>query len=594
MHWLDWTVLALYFAAVLYFGVFVGGRRTKTLGDFLVAGGKWGPWVSFIFVFASAIAGNEAVVVARGGYEGGLSGVWYWWSFLFATPIYYAFATYYRRARVYNAAEFIAMRYGERLAGFYGLVAGTLCVLFIGMFLLAVGKILAGMLPIFDESSINVQFHVWLIAIVVGIYVCAGGMMSTLINDIFQGLMCLLILGFVGLPFLWKESGGLEALRMLPEETWNMTSAAMGWETVLALNIAAVVGGIAAPWIYNWISVSRDERAATQCGWGHLWKRVITLLFALYGVQFLIYQRDVLSVEAPELAAALHADPELGWGIVMQRILPPFFIGLLLASFFAAAMSSAGTYATTSSAMFVDFIYRRFIAKGRTSSDYLRAARVWVGASILLAALSTLWLSSISQYIKLAFNLLSFLGVPIYFAVLWRRSNRLGAWCALLGGSAGYLAVSVATAVQQDVSWLVAAERSFATTVFVSTAAAFAGMLIGTLGGGREDEVRVQRFHVVLNTPVGDEARLVGAGIKLPALVDAGLVAAGPESIDLDELRRLDRLDAQDKVFGVNSALELRREPKLTWYYPGMLRIALASLGLVALTWLGTRLLFVW
>ena len=88
MHWIDWTVLAFYFAAVVYFGVIVGGRRTKTLGDFLVAGGKWGPWVSFIFVFASAIAGTEAVVVARGGYEGGLSGVWYWWSFLFATPVY--------------------------------------------------------------------------------------------------------------------------------------------------------------------------------------------------------------------------------------------------------------------------------------------------------------------------------------------------------------------------------------------------------------------------------------------------------------------------------------------------------------------------
>jgi len=478
--------------------------------------------------------------------------------------------------------------------GFSGFVAGTLCVLFIGMFLLAVGKILAGMMPIFGDPAANVQFHVWLIALVVGIYVCAGGMMSTLINDIFQGLMCLFILGFVGLPFLWKESGGLPALRALPDETWNMTSPAMGLETVIALNLAALVGGIAAPWIYNWIAVSRDERAATQCGWGHLWKRVITLLFALYGIQFLIYQQNVLSVEAPELAAALHADPELGWGIVMQRILPPMFIGLLLASFFAAAMSSAGTYATTSSAMFVDFIYRRFIAKGRPASEYLKAARIWVGASILFAALSTLWLSSISQYIKLAFNLLSFLGVPIYFAVLWRRSNRLGAWCALLAGAAAYLAVSVATAVSQEVSWLVAAERSFATTVFVSTGASLLGMLVGTWMGRPENDTMLRRFHVILNTPVGEEARLVRAGIKLPALVDAGLVKPGAESIDVEELRRLDARDAQDKIFGPQSALELRHERKLPWYYPGMLRIVFASVGLVVATWLGTRWLFVW
>ena len=62
------------------------------------------------------IAGNEAVVVAKGGYEGGLSGVWYWWSFLFATPVYYLFATWFRRARVYNLAEFLAMRYGASVA----------------------------------------------------------------------------------------------------------------------------------------------------------------------------------------------------------------------------------------------------------------------------------------------------------------------------------------------------------------------------------------------------------------------------------------------------------------------------------------------
>jgi len=72
LHWVDVAVLAAYFIAILYIGVFQGGKQTKTLGDFFVAGGKWGPIVSFIFIFASAIAGNEAVVVAKGGYQGGL------------------------------------------------------------------------------------------------------------------------------------------------------------------------------------------------------------------------------------------------------------------------------------------------------------------------------------------------------------------------------------------------------------------------------------------------------------------------------------------------------------------------------------------
>ena len=119
IHPVDLLVLLVYFAAILYLGVYLGASKTKNLGDFLVAGGKWGPLVSFIFVFASAIAGNEAIVVSGKAYHSGMSGVWLWWSFLFATPVYFLFSTYYRRARVYNLAEFLEMRFQKDVAAIY-------------------------------------------------------------------------------------------------------------------------------------------------------------------------------------------------------------------------------------------------------------------------------------------------------------------------------------------------------------------------------------------------------------------------------------------------------------------------------------------
>lgn len=129
---------------------------------------------------------------------------------------------------------------------------------------------------------------------IVGAYVFSGGMMSALLTDILQGLMCLFILGFIMLPFLWLKVGGWEALQQYSAERpeiWNLIDPErMNIWTILALNLSALVGGIAAPWIYNWISVSKNEKSATQCGWGHLWKRVITLLFAVYGILFAIYR----------------------------------------------------------------------------------------------------------------------------------------------------------------------------------------------------------------------------------------------------------------------------------------------------------------
>ena len=259
LHLADWCVLVAYFALVLHLGVFVGAKKTRTLGDFFVAGGKWGALVSFVFVFASALAGNEAVVVSGKSYTSGLSGVWLWWSFLFATPVYFLFSTYYRRARVYNLAEFLEMRYGTGVAAMYSLVAGVICLLFIGMFLLAVGKILVG------SIELPLWVCIWTIALIVAAYIYAGGMMSTLLTDLLQGLMCLFILGFLMLPYLWHAAGGFSSLRALPDSTWSFAGPGMGVWKVVAFNISALAGGIAAPWIYNWIAVSKNERAATQC-----------------------------------------------------------------------------------------------------------------------------------------------------------------------------------------------------------------------------------------------------------------------------------------------------------------------------------------
>jgi len=594
LHWLDIAILLLYFLLVIYAGVFQGGKRTKTLGDFFVAGGRWGPLVSFIFIFASAIAGNEAVVVARGGYQGGLSGVWYWWSFLFATPVYFLFSTWFRRARVYNVAEFVEMRYGSAIAGIYALLAGLICVLFIGMFLLAIGKILGGMIRFHSDAVLNVQICIWLISLLVATYVYSGGMMSALITDILQGLMCLFILAFLGLPFLWREAGGFEALRSMPAKTWNMTSGSMTLGTVLALNVAAVAGGIAAPWIFNWISISRDEKASTQCAWGHLWKRIITLVFALYGILFFIYNTRVLAAADPELSARMAADPELSWGIIMPLILPPVVLGLLIASFFAAAMSSADTYAATSSAMFINYLYSRLWGRGRSREHQLLAARLCGAASILLAASSTLFIEQISQYIHLTFNLLCFLGIPIYAAVIWRRSNRLGMWLALGLGAGSYILITIVMMARRELGFFDVIRDAFAPAVFMSTGCALAGMIAGSLLGRRESDLLVKRFHVILNTPVGREERLVEAGIRLPALVEAGLVPPGEERLDAAAVERLYAEDSRRKFFGPESQIELLREPDLPWYYPGFLRILLACLALVILTWLMTRILFVW
>jgi SSS family solute:Na+ symporter len=571
LHLVDWIVLAAYFGAVLYLGVFLGAKKTKDLGDFFVAGGRWGPIVSFIFVFASALAGNEAVLVSSTAYKSGLAGFWMWGNFIFATPIYFLFATYYRRARVYNLAEFLEMRYGTGVAAVYSLVAGIICVLFIGTFLLAVGQILTG------STGVNVQACIWTIAIVVAAYVYSGGMMSTLITDLLQGVICLFVLGFLFLPFLWHAAGGLPALQSLPAEKWNFTGPGMELSKVIALCLTTITGGIAAPWIYGWIAVSKNEKAATQCSWAHLWKRIATLMFTLYGILFFI--------RLPGVA------PEQTWGLAMKAVLPIGAMGLMIASFFAAAMSSAATYSTTSSAMLIDYFCRKLIIPNRPRISYLSMARWWAVLSILFAAATTVQLTQIEDYIKLSLSLLCFLGIPIYFGIVWRRANQTGMWLSFALGIGAFLVIWLMPT--GDGRYFANRDAVFVASVFVSTVLSLLGMIVGTLVGAADDETRLKRFYVIMNTPIGDEQRLVDAGIRLPALVDAGLVSDGEEQLRIDVLHRLYQEDAQRKVFGADSSIEVRRE-RLPWYLSGFIRVTVSCVLLIVGTWFVTRLLFVW
>jgi Na+/proline symporter len=377
---------------------------------------------------------------------------------------------------------------------------------------------------------------------------------------------------------LWNAAGGLTALQARPVQTWNFTGPGMEAHKVVALCLSAVTGGIAVPWIYSWIAVSKNERAATQCAWAHLWKRIATLMFTLYGILFVII--------LPNLE-----DPQLAWGAAMKAVLPAGAMGLMIASFFPAAMSSAATYATTSSAMLVDYFCRKVIFTKWPRASFLPIARLWVVVSIVAAAATTYKLQSIDDYVKLWLSLMCFLGIPIYFGIVWRASNQAGMWLSLILGIGAFLAMYAMPTGKEH--FFADDDIRTSVSIFASTALSLLGMLAGIFIGRAPDSTQLKRFYVIMNTPIGAEQRLVDAGIKLPALVDAGLVTEGEEQLRLDVLDGLYHADAQQKIFGPTSAIELRRE-RLGWYQSGLIKVTLACMLLIVGTWLITRILFVW
>ena len=553
---LDWAILIIYICIVAYLGLFLGARKTHSLGDFFIAGGTWGKLPAFLFNFSSALAGAEAVVVSAAAYRSGLSGIWLWWSQLLATPMYYLFSVVYKRARVFNMAEFFELRFGPGVATLYSVLGLLISVNFIGIFITGGGKVLAAI------TTLSVDSAVLICCTLVALYVATGGAMSSLLTDLFQGILCLVVLSFGLLPFLWKAAGGYEALAALPESTWSLQSVEIPWTYVIALLFSGAVGSVVAPNILTWIAIARDEQTGTQCGWAHVWKRLITILFALYGILFAIYYPGL-------------EDPELAWGTLMKSLLPAGVLGLLVASFAAALMSSVDTFATTTSGLVVDYLYRKRLFRGRSPRFYITQARIWGFIAVFLGYVTTRFLENIIQYIELGWSLISFISVPLYFGLVWRRANRQALWAGVTTGALLFLWLKV---------WL---QASFEYTVFIPTLACALVTWLVSLRTPPEDETLLNRFYAILSTPVGQDERLRQAGIQLPAM--AGTDAAQPPPPDPEKIHELYRFYARDKIYGPSSAIELRREAGLQWFYRGFVSITLWCLGLI-----GAALAFSW
>jgi len=551
LHILDWIILAIYFSTVAYLGIYLGAKKTKSLGDFFIAGGTWKKLPAFLFNFSSSLAGAEAVVVSAAAYRSGLSGIWFWWSQLFATPMYYLFSVVYKRARVFNMAEFFELRFGAGVANLYSVLGLLICVNFIGIFITGGGKVLAAI------TNLPIDSAVLICCTVVALYVASGGAMSSLLTDLFQGILCLIVLSFGLLPFLWNAAGGLDALLDLPGSTWSLQSKEIPWSYVIALLFSGTVGSVVTPNILTWIAIGRDEKAGTQCAWAHVWKRLVTILFALYGILFAIYHPGL-------------ADPELAWGTLMKSLLPVGVLGLLVASFAAALMSSVDTFATATSGLVVDYLYRKRLFPNRPSSFYINHARLWGFIAVFLGYITTRFLENIVQYIELGWSFFSFIAVPLYFGLVWRRTNRQALWAGVMTGAVLFTLLKLVL------------NSPFEYTVFIPTLSCALVTWIVSLKTVPEDAALLDRFYAILNTPVGQDARLQETGIKLPAMNNASPEkTTSIEYEDTNKIHQLYEFYAQDKIFGPTSNIELRRESELQWFYRGVLSVTIWCVTLI-------------
>ena len=83
---------------------------------------KFSKPVMVMYAFGTGTASDQAVLVASATFQNGLSGIWYQWLWLFATPFYWMIAPIMRRFRAITTADVYALRFSPGVANLFAVL----------------------------------------------------------------------------------------------------------------------------------------------------------------------------------------------------------------------------------------------------------------------------------------------------------------------------------------------------------------------------------------------------------------------------------------------------------------------------------------
>lgn len=450
----DWAFLVWSLVVTTGVGLYYARRAGANLSEYLLSGRNLPWWALGTSMVATTFAADTPIVVAEFVITKGIAGNWLWWNFLVGgTLTVFVFSRLWRRSGVVTEVELIAKRYDGRAAlalrGFKALYLGLLVnAIIFGWVTKAMSQILDVVIGP-EDSTLALSI---LIALTLG-YTALSGLWGVVATDILQFAMAMI--GSILMAVLSvKEAGGLEQLvdrvSALGSENgrdllaifptgWNAFSAAIlvlvlvNWWAVYYPGAEPGGGG----YVAQRMAAAKDEKHARA---GTLW-----FAFAHYVLRpwpWILVGLAALALEPRFLDPKTYGD-EFAPGKAypsMFRVLPVGLLGLVVASFVAAYMSTITSQLNLAASYLVNDFYLPFVApKGSPPDDrtQVRVARGTVVAVTIVGCVITWLLSSAGTGWTLIMEATAGSGLVLVLRWLWWRVN---AWSEISAMAASAVA----------------------------------------------------------------------------------------------------------------------------------------------------------
>ena len=444
----DWIFIVWYFILSIGIGLYYSKKAGKSISEYFLSGRSLPWWLLGTSMVATTFSSDTPLAVTGIVIKDGVSGNWFWWNFMLGSALTVLFfAHLWRRAEVVTEVEFIDIRYSGRAArflrGFKALYLGipVSCITF-GWVTLAMVKIIQ---IIFGTSGVAA------LAICLGLtvfYTTLSGLWGVVATDML--LFGVAMLGSIILSVVSVEKAGgigavIETARALGAGTgkdYLSVFPPLGQALPLAFFVALFVqwwavyypgaepGG--GGWIAQRMLAGKDARHAVK---GTLWFTI-----AHYVIRPWPWILTALAalVLFPGITGAAPGEMESAYPR-MIAFLPKGIMGLVVASLFAAFMSTIESIVNLSGSFLLNDFYRPFVRKNASEKHYVAASRVLVIFVSLLGAGFSYVLGSVKMGWQLVMELSAGIGLVLLLRWYWWRIN---AWSEIAA-----LSASAATAV---------------------------------------------------------------------------------------------------------------------------------------------------
>jgi len=434
MHPVDLSIFILYIVGLLGFGYFFF-QRNKSGDDYYVGGRKMKSYHVGLSVVATDVGGGFSIGLGGLGFVMGLSGSWMLFTGLIGAWLAAVFLIpKVKQNRAFDNAYTFPQVFEHYYSPNVALVAAIISAIgyagFTSSQMLAGAKLASGTFADLDQNM-----ALYIMGTVAVVYTVLGGLKAVIYTDTIQWALLMFGLIFIGVPIAYIEIGGIEAIRAtVAPEMLSLTN--VSWQDIVYWAVTIIPIWFVGMTLYQRIYACGGEKTAKRAWYlaGVFEWPIMAFLGVLLGL-FAKVGADQGMFEYLGAADISDTDPETGLPMLLRTVLPVGLLGIMMAAYFSAILSTADSCLMASSGNVVTDIIGRFVPFDSDNPKFVKISQV---VTLIIGALALLLAGTMTNVLDLMLDSYSFmvsgLFVPVIGALFWKKSTPAGAMTAMLVG----------------------------------------------------------------------------------------------------------------------------------------------------------------